>query len=36
MAGAAGITPAQAVIVGGFTDFVDTVERWWVALTPTR
>ena len=22
---AAGITPAQAVIVGGFTDFVDTV-----------
>jgi isopenicillin-N N-acyltransferase-like protein len=25
MAGAAGITPAEAVIVGGFTDFVDTV-----------
>ena len=25
MADAAGITPAQAVIVGGFTDFVDTV-----------
>ncbi|MXV98236.1 MAG: hypothetical protein F4126_06095 [Acidimicrobiaceae bacterium] len=25
MAGAAGITPAEAVVVGGFTDFVDTV-----------
>lgn len=25
MADAAGITPAQAVVVGGFTDFVDTV-----------
>ncbi len=25
LAGAAGITPAEAVIVGGFTDFVDTV-----------
>ena len=25
MAGAAGISPAEAVVVGGFTDFVDTV-----------
>ena len=25
MAGAAGITPAEVVVVGGFTDFVDTV-----------
>ena len=25
MASAAGITPAEAVVVGGFTDFVDTV-----------
>ena len=25
MAGAAGITPAEAIVVGGFTDFVDTV-----------
>jgi isopenicillin-N N-acyltransferase-like protein len=25
MAGSAGITPAEAIVVGGFTDFVDTV-----------
>jgi len=27
MAGAAGISPAEAVIVGGYTDFIDTVRR---------
>lgn len=34
MAEAAGITPAEAVIVGGFTDFVDTVRSVVGGLAP--
>lgn len=35
MADAAGITPAQAVVVGGFTDFVDTVRAVVGGQTPS-
>jgi len=34
MAAAAGITPAEAVVVGGFTDFVDTVRAVVGGMTP--
>ncbi|MEM9042164.1 MAG: C45 family autoproteolytic acyltransferase/hydrolase [Actinomycetota bacterium] len=36
MADAAGISPAEAVIVGGFTDFVDTVRAVVGGDTPTE
>ena len=36
MADAAGITPAEAVIVGGFTDFVDTVRAVVGGPIPTE
>ena len=36
MADAAGITPAEAVVVGGFTDFVDTVRAVVGGPTPTE
>ena len=36
MADAAGITPAEAVVVGGFTDFVDTVRAVVGGDMPTR
>ena len=36
MAEAAGITPAEAVVVGGFTDFVDTVRAVTGGPTPTE
>lgn len=36
MADAAGITPSEAVIVGGFTDFVDTVRAVVGGRTPTE
>lgn len=36
MATAAGITPAEAVVVGGFTDFVDTVRAVTGGITPTE
>ncbi len=35
MAAAAGITSAEAVVVGGFTDFVDTVRSVTGGVTPT-